>query len=154
MTIHKINRLTAIESHGENLWDIDASKDHPACLRAVILRRPDAHPLWHDYLLSLVHLRPIDGKPAILECEDSSHEIVCAALDPEFDNQPTADGFKMLRPLNLVYQLRGLDDAQAKQVFTLYLQSLTVRLISPDTDYRTAQIATLNRIWEGVRSQH
>jgi len=149
-TVYPINQPPTPDSRGD-IWDAEEAKDHATFLRLVIHRRPDAHPIWHDYVLSLVHLRPVEGQPpAYLQYEDSTHEIACFALDPDHNNQPKPLDYKVLTPANLIYQLRGLTDDQAKQVFGLYLTSLTNRFITPDTDYRSAQIAVLRTLQEGV----
>lgn len=149
--IHPIEKPPA-EEFGGNVWDVDGVEGHPSCLRVVLLRFPEAHPMWHDYMLSLVHLRPIEGMPMpALHQPNSSHELICFALNPDVDNQPTSfDSFKVLTPMNLVFQFEGLTDEQAKEAFALYLTALSSKTISPDTDFRNAQRAMLRAIQKGV----
>lgn len=135
-----------------NVWEV-ACKDHLTCLRVVILRRPDAHPVWHDYVLSLVHLREVREFPKPnLRTEFSTHELICFALDPSFDNQPEC--YSRLTPPNLVYQFERLTDNLAKEAFNTFLACLSAKMVSPDTDHRRAQQALLGRIekevWEGA----
>lgn len=124
------------------LWDlaIDA-ETAPSVLRAFLLYRPDAHPCWHSYMLSLVHLRPIEGKPAHLQHPDSTHEIVVLALDPTKPDPEPDDPTSIwhLVPANLIFQLRGLGDAQALRVFSTFASVLARHRLSPDTDYRSFQ---------------
>lgn len=150
--IYPIEKKPAEEFGNGNVWDVDGVEGHPTCLRIVILRFPEAHPMWHDYMLSLVHLRPVEGMPApSLQNQNSSHELICYALNPDANNQPTNfDSFKVLTPMNLVFQFEGLTDDQAKEAFALYLTALSTGTMSPDTDYRNAQRATLRAIQEGV----
>lgn len=150
--IYPIEKQPVPECPDGNVWEVDGVEGHPTCLRIVILRRPDAHPMWHDYMLSLVHLRPVEGMPApSLQRENSSHELICYALNPDANNQPTNfDSFKVLTPMNLVFQFEGLTDDQAKEAFALYLTALSTGTMSPDTDYRNAQRAMLRAIQKGV----
>jgi len=121
-----------------------------ASLRAVLLHRPDAHPIWHTYLVSLVHLRPIAGYPPVhLAFPDASHEITIVALDPD-DPQPDParpSTIRALTPPNLVHQLRARSDAMARGVFAAFVQALLTGSLNPDTDHRQCQIDWLNR-WE------
>lgn len=122
----------------------------PACLRAVILHRPDAHPIWHSYMLSLVHLRPMPSmRDAVLYHADSSHEIQVWALDPA-DPQPDPSvpgSARMLQPVNLVHQLRGRSDETALALFNAFVQALSTGGLNPDTDHHSHTTAWLER-WE------
>lgn len=150
--IYPIEKKPAEEFSNGNVWDVDGVEGHPTCLRIVILRFPEAHPMWHDYMLSLVHLRPVEVMPApSLQNQNSSHELMCFALDPAANNQPTNfDSFKPLLPQNLVFQFEGLTDDQAKEAFAHYLTALSNGRMSPDTDYRTAQRTMLKAIQRDV----
>jgi hypothetical protein len=116
------------------------------CLKAWLLYRPDAHPWWHYYSVSLIHLRPLPGQPwPKKEHADSTHEILILALDPEACPEPDSEKpeeFAYLRPANLVHQLRGLTDAAALSIFEAFIAALEQRL-SPDTDHRVAQMVFL-----------
>lgn len=149
----EISREPSADSVDANLWDFDVDREKsPAALRHVLLRRPDAHPVWSEYVLSLVHLRPLEGKPAKLQHPDSSHEIVCFALDPESNPDPDdVRSYEVLTPVNLCYQLRGLDDQQALSVFSRFLQALSGRSLSPDTDFYMVQVGMLDRLNEEAK---
>jgi hypothetical protein len=128
-----------------NLREINCASA-PTALRAVLLHRPDAHPVWHTYQVSLVHLRPIEGgPPPELRSPDSSHEIVIQALDPESQPDPEVPTIALLTPPNLVHQLRGRTDEMALTVFGAFVQALAAGELNPDTDHRQGQIAWLNR---------
>lgn len=147
--IYPIEKKPVDEFGNNNIWEIEEL--HHTCLRAVLLRFPEAHPMWHDYLISIVHLRQVDDLPApALSNELSSHEISCFALNPEFNNQPLVNGFQILVPPNLIFQFEGLTDEQAKEAFRLYLSALSNGRISPDTDYRNAQCEMLRAIQKSV----
>ena len=129
-----------------DLREVDCASA-PAALRAVLLRRPDAHPVWHTYQVSLVHLRPLPGGPAPkLTSADASHEIVILALDPEHEADPQVPStIRPLMPPNLAHQLRGRTDDAALTVFAAFVQALLVGELNPDTDHRQCQIAWLKR---------
>lgn len=122
-------------------------KLHPAALRAVLLHRPDAHPIWHSYVVSLVHLRPVpDGPPPVLAVPDATHELAIFALSPSSDPDPDElDTLRPLMPANLFHQLRGCSDEVALALFGAFVQALTNGELSPDTDYRRHQLAWLER---------
>lgn len=80
---------------------------------------PGQAPLWDNYLLSIVHLRPIDDKPAFLDWPGASHEVFLVALDPA--DSPTTDPetWRHLNPLNFVMQVELPDDAAAVELARL-----------------------------------
>lgn len=131
------------------LRDVDITNG-PAALRAVVVHCPGPHPLWHDYYLALVHLRPIEGLPPVhLQRPDATHEISIFAMDPEVpiregDPIPTPPG-RLLHPPNLIAQLAGHTDATALAVFGDFAEAIAQRRLSPDTDQRSEQIAWLER---------
>jgi hypothetical protein len=122
---------------------------HSGSLRAVLLHRPDAHPVWHSYVVSLVHLRPLpELPPPNLAHQDSSHEIMVIALDPDFAPDPTDKStLHPLHPPNLNHQLRGRTDETALALFNAFVQALSTGGLNPDTDHRGHTIAWLER-WE------
>lgn len=109
----------------------------PACLGAVLIHRPDAHPAWSDYVVSIVHLRPIAGLPAdYLAYPDSTHEILVLALDPDHVADPAdRKTIRPLNPANLVHQLRSFSDRAACAVFADFCELLNNGSLSPDTDH-------------------
>lgn len=155
--IYPVTKQPAPESVDNNLWDIEGAEGHATCLRYVMLRRPDAHPIWHDYMMTLIHLRPVEGyPPAVLANSNCTHELMCYALDPNYDNQPTGPHEqRFLTPPNLVYQFEGLTDEQALEVFSAYLKCMARRTCSPDTDWRSVQRALLrgitNEVLKGIK---
>jgi hypothetical protein len=127
----------------------ECSQKAPAVLRAVLLHRPDAHPIWHTYLVYIVHLRPLDGLPEpVLAFPDATHEIAIYALDPSCEPDPAnPKTLRHLLPVNLSHQLRRRSDVGALAVFAEFVQALSSGALSPDTDCRRAQIGWLER-WE------
>lgn len=129
-----------------NMSELDCSTA-PAALRAVLLHRPDAHPIWHTYMLSIVHLRPIsEAPPAILRFSDSSHEIAILALDPDCSPYPhVARSVRPLMPPNLAHQIRGRTDQTALTLFGAFVTALSSGELNPDTDACSSQIEWLER---------
>ena len=121
-------------------------------LRAVFIYCPKAHPVWHTYLVSVVHLRPADGlPPPNLHYPDSTHEILIQAMAPRVDlgteSPATVPQRSVLQPANLVHQLRGKTDANARAVFDAFVLAISSGELSPDTDFRRSQLAWFER-WE------
>lgn len=119
----------------------------PAALRIYVLHRPDAHPMWHSYVLSLIHLRPIDGMPPPhLEHRDSSHELSLFALDPRAPLEASKpETYRLLHPVNLLHQLRRVTDERAGALCDAFAKAIDEGAVNPDTDWRRAQLFWLNR---------
>jgi len=121
-------------------------------LRAVFIHCPKAHPAWHTYLVSIVHLRPVEGlPPPNLAHPDASHEIMIQAMDPRADLGTDSPALvpprSVLQPPNLVHQLRAQSDAQARTLFDAFVLAIAQGELSPDTDFRRSQLAWFER-WE------
>lgn len=129
-----------------NIRDIDCSKA-PGALRSVLLYQPKAHPLWHSYQVSLVHLRHIHGLPdPVLTHLDATHEILILALDPESSPDPAVpDTLRPLTPPNLAHQLRRRTDDGAQDLFQAFVTALDAGSLSPDTDFRSDLVEWLDR---------
>lgn len=117
-----------------------------AALRGVLLHRPDAHPCWHTYVVSLVHLRPMEGIPLSPIDDDGTHEIAIIAIDPRCTPDPAVPAtITPLHPANLIHQVRCGSDAAALVLFDAFVKEMAVRVLSPDTDHRRCQVAWLQR---------
>lgn len=78
---------------------------------------PGQSPFWHVYLLSVVHLRPLDGvRPAVIGVPGATHELVVVALDPREPTPLMTDPttWKYLTPVNVAEQLELPDDDAAR----------------------------------------
>jgi hypothetical protein len=111
-----------------------------------LIEAPEAHPVWHSYFLSLMHLR-WNGQPGTdpikfyLPC--ASHEMWLHALHPEGDrNALVAYGLPatfgaphVLVPLNFTAQIVELSDRDAIVRIERALQEICNGELSPDTDH-------------------
>jgi hypothetical protein len=81
--------------------------DVSATLATWFLDCPGQSPAWRHYVLSVIHLRPIEGvKPAHIRLASATHEVIVCALDPK--ENPVPDNLKswnFLRPINVTEQL-------------------------------------------------
>jgi len=116
--------------------------DHAATLGTWVLTVPGAHPFWHSYWLSAVHLRDIPGAPpAAKHYPEATHEIMLFALDPDKSLPDPDDGDNFhpafLTPANLVEQIHGVTDEQATSITEKLGRSFVDGICSPDTDFRS-----------------
>lgn len=116
--------------------------DHDGTVDMVIVKVAGAHPLWDHWMLSVIHLRPIEGvRPAHITRPGATHEVIFVALDP---GRPlpaslvVASSFRphFLLPVDLAEQIIASDDAQAQQIFELAVRAIVSGVASPDADWR------------------
>lgn len=136
-------------------WNINC-EGHPTGLASVLVQCPRVHAFWDLWVLSLVHLRPVEGqddaKPAFPGAE---FEILFGALDPDKEHSPDADPptFHIMRPIDLAVQFGGVTDAQALQIFKMVVGKMFEQGVPPDSDYRrfwTQDIQVLTRNMGGI----
>lgn len=92
--------------------------DWEATLAVWFIDCPGQSPAWRHYLLSIIHLRPIEGvKPAIIRFPHATHEVLVAALDPTKNPRPLKPkSWSLLRPINVMEQVQLDNDDQARQL--------------------------------------
>jgi hypothetical protein len=116
--------------------DVAAADD--ATLAGWIVEAPWAHPLWHSYMVVLVHLRPLpDGRKTLLYREDASHEFWIYALDPDKPRAPAIEGkasAHWLTPVNFAAQLAETSDAAARTRIEGAVDLIIAGELNPDTD--------------------
>ena len=79
-----------------------------------LLYAPGFSPAWDHYMISVVHLRPVDDEPPVkLHYPSAEYEILVAALDPR--PNPVVDNPRTWRSLgvNYVEQFDGVTDELA-----------------------------------------
>jgi len=106
-----------------------------------IVEAPWAHPMWHSYVIAVIHLRPIAGfPPAVIRLQGATHEVILFALDPS--HTPTLDNFpKFLSPSNFVGQWIAESDEAAVAKMDACVDEIIAGRLSPDTDFRHEWIA-------------
>lgn len=122
-----------------------------ATLGACVLTLPWAHPLWSQYMVGVIHLRPIEGVPeASITRQGATHEFVIYAIDPDDRVEPGRDfetrAPRLLSPGNIVWQFTAPDDAAALRVYERLVTAMLERRLSPDTDFRQAFLAYADQV--------
>jgi hypothetical protein len=120
-----------------------------------IIEAPWAHPMWHSYFLSAVHLRELPGfPPAVIHLPGATHEVMLFALNPE--HTPTLDTFpKVLTPANFFGQWIAESDEAACAKLERCVDEVLAGTLSPDTDCRRMWIerfsdSNIKKEWKGV----
>lgn len=82
------------------------------------IEAPGQSPAWQHYLLSAIHLRPIEGvKPAVIREPGATHEFLLLAMDPARNPHPeNPDSWSYLRPYNLMQQVIASNDAAVAKI--------------------------------------
>lgn len=101
-----------------------------------------AHPIWHSYLMTLIHLRPLEkcAKDVKFYLKGATHEMWIHALDPDGNRQalingrPSGEVCPMLTPINFTAQFIEPNDYQAIVRCENAIQKICDGLLSPDTD--------------------
>lgn len=145
----RIDTLPSVAGPHGLAWtcDLDAIRNRlgvagadDAMLALWVVEAPWAHPLWHSYLISLVHLRPLpDNRRTIFYLPDATHELIVSALDPEAAREPVILGLAnaaTLQPDNFGAQFVAAADATARNVIKTTVQSICDGFLNPDTDAR------------------
>jgi hypothetical protein len=106
-----------------------------------MIEAPWAHPFWHSYVLSLIHLAPLLGlDDPILTLDHATHEIMLYALDPTQPRESitTGAGVHCLSPANYVGQFIEIERGEAIQRARLAVAAVCAGLLSPDSDARAS----------------
>lgn len=107
-----------------------------AAICAWIIEAPWAHPFWHSYLLSAVHLRPTkEFGEAKVRLPGATHEVVLLALNPEKPISTKSFPY-YLSPSNFMGQwIAGSDEAACRKIEET-VDEILAGTLSPDTDFR------------------
>lgn len=119
---------------------------HDASLAAWVVEAPWAHPAWHSYLVSLVHLRPLpvlasSSQKTLFYVDGATHEIVVDAFDPRADRKAVVEGYvpfisHSLRPSNFAAQFIEIADDLAVERVRIAVKNICAGTLNPDTDAR------------------
>lgn len=103
-----------------------------------IVEAPWAHPFWHSYFVSVVHLRPIEGgRPPNLADPRATHELMIFAMDPAKPRHPQMIGdmaWQWLHPANFGAQLLEMRDEDAATRLEGAVSLIVEGELNPDTD--------------------
>lgn len=97
-----------------------------------------AHPVWHSYHLCVFHLRPTPKMTdPIIYLPGATHEILLAALDPEWMPTGMTDNPvpHMLVPHNFAAQVIEPSDEAAAARLRRSVEEILTGALSPDTDF-------------------
>lgn len=110
-----------------------------------IINAPWAHPLWHSYVMALIHLRHVDGLgPPSIYLQGATHELFLYALSIGQPLAPVIEGKAIpihLEPANYAGQWIAGSDAEAIDKVELAIEEIMRGALSPDTDFRHQWIA-------------
>ena len=141
-----------IEGPHGRAWVLDLeghrAKHHnpdDATVAGWIISAPWAHPVWHSYMLFVVHLRTIEGRPPPKKSfVEATHEIMLFAHNPEVPYQNVIDAPAYLLPANFVAQFVCATDEAAKIKCEQCVMEIVKGQLSPDTDHIQSWIARFN----------
>jgi hypothetical protein len=104
------------------------------------------HPLWYQFILGCVHLRPVEGMPpAKLHFEGATHEVHVIALNPDYGPYtvermyakgltPEVPGKSlMLTPIDVTEQVVATD-AEMHELVGLLAMGVADGMLNPSTD--------------------
>lgn len=123
------------------------AEDH-AGVAEWLIHAPWAHPVWHSYFLTTIHLRDLPGKPpAVIYLPNATHELLLYALDPdaacceEIIRGEADVGASCLQPANFAAQFiaESDDDAGGRIAETVVL--VCNGELNPDTDARSSWVS-------------
>ena len=120
---------------------------NPAALDGWIITADHWHPLWSQYLLSLVTLADVEGAPpANKRSAEVTHELTVLALDPDHGPYEAAtygtSDLRYLTPVNIAEQFTATDD-QALRITHLCVRAVLDGRLTPET----GDAPTLIRSW-------
>jgi hypothetical protein len=125
-------------------FGVPAEKD--SRLAVWLIEAAWAHPIWHSYLLSLVHLRPLGRGGATLRyLDEATHELCLWALDADADRRAviasSSSAEARLEPLNFAAQFVEISDELAAARVQRTVQQICDGQLSPDTDHIRSWVA-------------
>lgn len=130
--------------------------DKTAGLATWMLKASGFHAAWDEWVIGLVHLRPIEGgtRPPNKQYADAEFELMILSLDPAYNDErdPDVPGLKgYLEPPDLVYQFHGVTDEQAIEIAEMLVRHFVEGTRSPDSDFRRSNTEALDTTVEHYR---
>jgi hypothetical protein len=141
-----MRREPDIKGPAAEVWECSGKAQdaaQTATLVVYLVKMSGAHPFWDHWIVTVVHLRDIDGAPpANLQYPEAEYELLIVALNPEaspenIDPDDLPAPLPWLSPIDAAIQFDcgGMDQAAIK-IARLAIESMTRGEASPDTDYR------------------
>ncbi len=95
--------------------------EQAATLATWFLHCPGQSPAWDSYMLSVIHLRTIEGvREPVIRFPGATHEVLLAALDPgSAPSVDNPDSWQLLMPINVEEQVELPDDEAAVRLAEL-----------------------------------
>lgn len=126
---------------------LDVPQTAPATLSWWLITAPAYHPLWSQYVLSVVTLDDQPGMPpALLHFPGATHELIVFALNPgEPPRRITAEDLQRgdwagyLRPVNIVHQFTATND-EMHQLAELACTGVVNGVLNPETADAPSQV--------------
>ncbi len=118
-----------------------------AAVAVWLVEAPWAHPVWHSYSVSLIHLRPLPGlSEPTRYLALATHELIVSALDPDGDrDRLLAEGCgphcRWLLPANFAAQMVEVSDELASARVRDAVERICRGTLSPDTDFTAQWVA-------------
>jgi hypothetical protein len=122
------------------------------------------HIAWNHWLVSVVHLRPLDlpgAKPAVKTYPEAEFEFSIMSIDPDRSPHPDPDGdgrFGLLVPPDVIHQFHGVSDRDAARITESAVRAIARGAMSPDQDFRgwwhRALDATVEHYRSGKHDEH
>jgi hypothetical protein len=143
-------RAPDISGNAGRAWIVSLAEarrtpDHQASIESYLLDIPGAHPFWHRWALSVIHLRDIPGvPPAHISVLGATHELSILSIDPNWQPdlaKPSLGfdaGVPFLTPADVVEQFIVRNDADARQLGAACVRAIVDGHLSPDQDFRPA----------------
>jgi hypothetical protein len=100
--------------------------DWVATVSCWFLECPGQSPAWSHYVMWVIHLRDLDDvPPAHIEIPGATHELVVAALDPDYNPKALRlSPWRFLRPLNVQEQVQLPNDETARKLASIAVQAV------------------------------
>lgn len=121
-------------------WRVDAFITHtPFGVATWLVHCPHLHPAWSYWLVSLCHLRDVEGMPtAIITRPTSTHELLILALDPASPPDPDrADTMQPLQGPCVLEQFGPVTDDEARAALEELMLAVVRDELSPETEWRS-----------------
>jgi hypothetical protein len=157
-TSFRAQRSPDVDGSNGALWRVNmVAEEQRAIWQGTVgiwfIHADDIHPHWENFVVILMHLRPIEGLAAPKKSDPrSAYEVVVATLNPDFPvpdlmlmDQAQGQGMVILLPADFEAQfpeVKGGDAFAYELVDEMAVDIVEGRLL-PDIDYRAQWVYAL-----------